>query len=190
MLLRSVCNTIVTKNNKQVLLRRMAATDIDKLTFYLQQLSKVTKKRFGPHAFDKDSIHSFYDNGKRYVGYIAMDAETNMVVAYAIIKHGCLKHDMNRFQSYGLELNDATDFSFAPSVADEWQGYGIGQALFNFILSDIKIYGVKRILLWGGVQADNKIALHYYEKNNFKKLGSFEYNGYNYDMAFEINDQQ
>lgn len=186
MLLRSVCKTIIAKNNKQVLLRRLDSNDFEKLALYLEELSTTTKTRFGPHSFNLEGINRFYRNENKYMGYIATDTETNDIVAYSIIKYGCLQHDVFRLQSYGLIVDDSTDFSFAPSVADAWQNFGIGQALLHFIITDIKWLGVKRMLLWGGVQADNTNAIHYYEKNNFKKLGIFKYKGYNYDMALNI----
>jgi ribosomal protein S18 acetylase RimI-like enzyme len=89
-------------------------------------------------------------------------------------------------QSYGINPDSNTDCTFAPSVADEWQGIGIGNALFQFILTEIKELGIKRIILWGGVQADNDRAKNYYNKNGFKTLGQFEYNGLNYDMILNI----
>jgi ribosomal protein S18 acetylase RimI-like enzyme len=54
------------------------------------------------------------------------------------------------------------------------------------IVSDLSTTEIKRIILWGGVQMNNKIAVNYYNKNGFKTLGQFAYNGDNYDMIYEI----
>jgi len=40
--------------------------------------------------------------------------------------------------------------------------------------------------LWGGVQRYNEKATRFYLKNGFKRLGSFEYNGWNEDMMLDI----
>ncbi|MEI6088454.1 MAG: GNAT family N-acetyltransferase, partial [Bacteroidota bacterium] len=89
-------------------------------------------------------------------------------------------------ESYGLNLDSNSDCTFAPSVDDRWQKLGIGKKMFEFILSDLKTRKIKRVILWGGVQATNENAIHYYLKNEFRILGEFEYNGNNYDMAFDI----
>jgi len=177
---------IQTKNNRQVLLRRLISDDFDKLFDYLQRLSPETKKRFGPHMFDKESIIDFYENSNKHSGYIAQDTETLEIIAYSIIKVGYLESDSFRLRSYGLTPDNKTDCTFAPSVADLWQSLGVGNSLFSFILSDLKANEIKRIILWGGVQCDNYKAVNYYLKNGFSTLGQFEYNGQNYDMILEI----
>jgi GNAT superfamily N-acetyltransferase len=176
----------VTKNNQQVHLGRLTANDHDKLFAYLQQLSADTKKRFGPHSFDRQAIADFYSNEAQNIAYIATDILTGEIVAYSIIRSGFLYWDGRRLQSYGMEPNSKTDCTFAPSVADAWQGFGVGNSLFQFILAQLKELGYKRIILWGGVQTDNEKALKYYQKNGFRKIGQFEFNGMNDDMILDI----
>ena len=178
---------IQSKNNRQVLLRKLTPDDIDKLTIYFQKLGPETLKRYGPHKFDKQSLIELYQNSAIYTVYIAEDIETSYIIAYSVIKAGYLEHDSMRLQSYSLKLNPKTDCTFAPSVADEWQSYGIGNSLFHYMLADLKMNSIKRIILWGGVQSDNQKAVNYYLKNGFRVMGEFEYNGPNYDMILEIN---
>jgi ribosomal protein S18 acetylase RimI-like enzyme len=174
------------KNNHQIILGKLIPGDFDRLTDYLQNLSPETKRRFGPHPFDIQSIKEFYKNDSRNSGYIAVDAETQEIIAYSILKSGYLEHDRFRLQSYGLELSHDTDSTFAPSVADEWQSKGIGNNLFLYILRELQFTEIKRIILWGGVQSDNEKAVNFYKKHGFRILGEFEYNGMNYDMIMEI----
>jgi len=175
-----------TTDNRQVYLRKLNTNDLDKLIYYLENLSFETKKRFGPHYFDKQSVFDFYGYSDIHWGYVAHTIDTNEIVAYSIIKLGYLESDYNRFLSYGIKLDSKNDCEFAPSVADSWQSCGIGNQLFSFILADLKNTEIKRIVLWGGVQADNEKAVNYYKKNNFKLLGQFSHNGENFDMLFEI----
>lgn len=175
-----------TNNEKQVRLCRLTLADNEELFDYLQLLSAETKKRFGPHSFDKQSIIDLYKNSGEYIGYVAHDILTGKIIAYSIIKIGYLQHDCIRLQSYGIHPNNDTDCTFAPSVADEWQRLGIGNALFQFVISEIKTLRIERIILWGGVQADNDKAVNYYNKKGFKIVGQFEYNGPNYDMVLDI----
>lgn len=173
------------KNKRQVIIRKLVTEDFEKLYCYLQHLSPGTLKRFGPHGFDYMSILDFYENPD-ISAYIAQDFETMEIIAYSVIKTGYLEHDSPRLLSYGLLLVNRTDCTFAPSVADPWQGQGIGYSLFRFMLSDLKTIGMKRIILWGGVQSDNLNAIDFYTRNGFKTLGQFEYNGQNLDMALDI----
>ncbi|MFN8252129.1 MAG: GNAT family N-acetyltransferase [Ferruginibacter sp.] len=169
------------KNNQAVLLRRLRLEDMDNLSRYLHALSPQTKKRFGPHAYEKESLEQLYA-GNHYTGYAAVSTPEETIVAYAIVKTGYLQHDKPRLESCGLHPDEKTDCTFAPSVSDDWQGCGLGTAMLRFIIADLKASGINRIILWGGVQAANKNAVAYYLKNGFTILGEFEYYGHNYDM--------
>ncbi len=177
---------IKAKNGRQVLLRKLIPADIDKLTYYFQCLGPGTLKRYGPHKFDTQSITEIYQPHGDHTAYIALDMETSEIIAYSVIKKGFLEHDGYRLQSYGIIPDSTTDCTFAPSVADEWQSLGVGNSLFRFLLADLIANGLKRIILWGGVQSDNDKALNYYLKNGFRTLGQFEHNGQNFDMILEI----
>ena len=176
---------IELKNHQEFLLRKLVLKDLARLVNYLDQLSFETKSRFGPHPFDTNSIVGFYEN-PGHTGYIAEDPETSTIIAYSIIKIGYLEHDSSRLQSYGLVLNNDTDCTFAPSIADQWQSLGLGNSLFQFILDEIKNRQIRRIILWGGVQANNIKAVNYYKRNGFRLIGKFQHNGENYDIIFEV----
>jgi ribosomal protein S18 acetylase RimI-like enzyme len=177
---------VLSKNNNQVLLSKLTVDDFDQLVNYLHGLSAETKNRFGPHPFDLLSIKYFYEPHNQNTGYIARDNETQAIIAYSIVKSGYLEHDSYRLQSYGLHLSHETDCTFAPSVADAWQSQRIGNSLFLFILKNLQSSGIKRIILWGGVQSNNEKAVQFYKKHGFRILGGFEYNGPNYDMIMDI----
>lgn len=174
-----------TRNNKNIRISKYCPDDLGNLFLYLQHLGEATRKRFGPHPFDRSSLHDFHA-AHEHTGYIATENETGKIIAYAIIKEGMLHHDIPRLQSYGLQPDGSNDCTFAPSVADDWQSCGIGDGVFRFILSDLSEKKRKRILLWGGVQADNQKAVNFYRKNGFVMLGEFEYNGPNYDMILNL----
>jgi len=178
---------IKTINDWQVLLRRLNADDFDELVDYFRRLSPETLRRYGPHKFDKQSIIELFEHSGEYSGYIARDLGTSGIIAYSVIKKGYLEHDGARLRCYGLTPDDKTDCTFAPSVADQWQSQGVGNSLFNFMLSDLKTEGIKRIILWGGVQSDNVKAVNYYIKIGFTIIGDFQHNGPNYDMILKLD---
>ena len=173
------------KNSQTLALRNLNHTDWGQLSTYLSGLSLESRKRSGPHPFDLASVEAFYGQPENR-GYVAIVPESGEIVAYAILRNGYLQHDRARLESYGVTLNSDTDCTFAPSVADSWQSCGVGNALLRFILSAIKESSRNRIILWGGVQADNEKAVNFYLKNGFRILGSFEYNGQNFDMVLDI----
>jgi ribosomal protein S18 acetylase RimI-like enzyme len=170
---------------KQFVIRGLEPVDFGRLFNYLQNLSEETRRRFGPHLFDKESIVSFYNNPTNKA-YIAQDEETLEIVAYFIVKNGIVEHDYQRFLAYGLVLDAITDCTFAPSVADLWQSSGVGSIMFQSITADLKQRGVRRIFLWGGVQAENERAVNYYKKFGFRSLGQFFHHGDNFDMVLDL----
>jgi diamine N-acetyltransferase len=177
---------IYIAENIPVELKSLDPQDFGGLEEYFASLSAETKSRFGPHPFDRENIAAVYAHQHVYKGYIAVEKETGKIIAYAIVKSGYLEHDFPRLHAYGIEPDSFKDCTYAPSVADNWQGKGVGYHLFRFMLSDLKADGIHRILLWGGVQAANQQAVEFYRRNGFYILGSFQHNGENYDMVFDI----
>jgi diamine N-acetyltransferase len=176
---------VQSKNGSKVLLKELNMSDLEPLIEYFAKLGPDTIRRYGPHSFERDAIYALYGHSQNTLGYIAIDTETNQVIAYSVIRIGYLEHDADRLRSYGLQLDPSTDCTYAPSVADEWQSQGIGYAMFRFIMNDILMKGIRRIILWGGVQSDNVKAVRFYEGIGFRKLGEFQYNGLNNDMILE-----
>ena len=166
-------------------MRELVAGDFNKLLHYLGQLSDSTKSRFGPHAFDAAAVIAFY-NQPGITGYAAIDNSNDTIIAYSIIKEGMLLHDRERLLRYGYTGVENSCCTYAPSVADAWQGKGVGRIVFSYILARCVEKGLHRIILWGGVQATNERALQFYKKLGFVTLGQFEYNGHNLDMLLEV----
>jgi GNAT superfamily N-acetyltransferase len=159
---------------------------LDKLLLYLETLSPQSKKRFGPHAFSISGILEKFNNPAQFRLFIAIHNNSQQIAAYTIIRFGWLGFDQNRLLGYGLKP-ETHDCTLAPSVADQWQSKGLGTVFFHHIVERLKQdHKIHRIILWGGVQADNTQALRFYKNLGFRELGSFSHNGNNYDMVLEI----
>jgi diamine N-acetyltransferase len=166
-----------------VFCRKLEVSDFQNLAEYLAYLSEETKSRFEPHPFDLASIIAFYEDLSNQA-FIALNE--GKIVAYSILKSGFLPKDAVRLTGLGLVLNNAENCTFAPSVADAWQGIGLAKALFDYMMNAIKNQGFSRMILWGGVQTSNEKAIRFYQKQGFKTIGAFENKTANLDMIWAI----
>lgn len=173
--------TNLTKNKRMIRLKKLEKSDLPALALYLEELSPATKARFGPHGYDLLALEEFYQNPQHY-GFAAFDAFTGQMIAYSVVKAGLLDHELPRLRQYNVGLTPERDVTFAPSVADEWQGARVGSLLYDFMRTEFSRTFYYRVFLWGGVQASNEKAIRFYQNKNFVKLGEFEYNGNNWDM--------
>jgi diamine N-acetyltransferase len=177
------------KDHKQLTIRLLEATDSEKLLHYFEGLSATTKSRFGPHPFDKETVENICKNLPGHtLRYVAVDESANKIVAYMLVKPGLIEWDAQRYAIRHQFFDDATTVTYAPSVADEWQSSGLGSAMYTYIEQELKKRGVKKIILWGGVQAGNQKALHFYSKYGYRCIAPFRHDGKdNYDMLKELN---
>lgn len=180
---------IILKNNNPVDIRLLKQQNEESLFAYFENLSAQTKSRFGPHPFDKNTVHLMC----RFLSpdilrYIALEPVTNKIIAYMLIRKGMLESDKKRLQENNIFINESIACSFAPSVADDWQGTGLAGKMFSLIENDLKEKTTyKTIVLWGGVQSSNQNAVQFYLKNGFTPKGNFLHNNMdNQDMLKEL----
>ncbi len=172
---------------RNFLFKEISPVDFTLLFAYLNSFSEMTKKRFGPHDFSLNGIQSFYAD-RNNTGYIIVNAEDQQLIGYAVVRQGYVSGDYERYLSYGTLPDPYYDCTVAPSVADAWQGKGIGDLLMQFILKEVKRKQYRRIVLWGGVQSDNSRAVRFYAKYNFTRVADFFHNGFNQDMICLLPD--
>ena len=171
--------------NSHIHFRRYQPEDLESLMVYFQKLDTATLSMFQPHPFDKDSVIQILKNDLNYNAFIALDDNEN-VIAYFILKNGFVDHDKSRINASLNESMHHKACTLAPSVLPLWQNSGIGTSLFYFVADKLVENGFEMILLWGGVSASNKRAMHFYDKIGFQVIGEFEHNGKNFDMVFML----
>jgi diamine N-acetyltransferase len=178
--------------NKNIVIRTLRKEDLEMLSEYFLGLSDQTRQFYGPHPFNREWAEKICGNNDTddMIRVIALSDETGRerILAYFIIKIGVWGSDMKRYAEIGMPLDNETDCTLAPSVSDDRQSSGLGSMVMAYILKFIPMIGRQRIVLWGGVQAINERAVHFYIKHGFIKVNEFEHNGFLcYDMIMSIS---
>ena len=92
--------------------------------------------------------------------------------------------------TYGIEIDHELDPVFAPCIADKYQNKGIAGKSMKYILDFAKNQNLRSLILMGGTQEPNKLAINFYKKFGFKEYGRFytaNNNLNNIDMMLELN---
>jgi len=163
------------------------------LTAYFLSLSEETRRRYGPHPFDRATAEKLCasTDDQRIVRFVAVldDGGTSPeIIGYMILSREIWPDDQKR---YGNRLRQGECACFAPSIADAYQDQGIGTQMARHVLACAKEMGIRQLILMGGVQAANDRARHFYAKLGFREVGSFwlHLHGqdiFNYDMMLEL----
>jgi ribosomal protein S18 acetylase RimI-like enzyme len=166
-------------NTQFLQIRLLKFDDSERLFNYCNGLSDLTKSRFSPHTFDKESIESICWNIKRddSFRFVAIATDTEQIVGYFIAKKGGTEHDKERFLQNNIDLKTAQFCSFAPSISDDYQGLGIGKGLFEFMIDCLKEQQIHHLILLGGVKKENETAISFYQKMGFIEAGEFDREG-------------
>jgi RimJ/RimL family protein N-acetyltransferase len=160
----------------RVVLRRLRPGDAEVFGRYLEGLGAESRRRFAPHP------HTMAE-ARRICGEPATSGALRFLVlreadgeaaGYFILYPGARPAEIKRYAEYGIPLDSKSDCTFAPSVADAWQGKGLGSAVMTILLGMVRELGFGRVVLSGGTQATNRRAIRYYEKFGFRKVGSFQ----------------
>jgi len=178
------------RSGERITMRPLRPDDAIRFSAYLAGLSAQTRSRYGPHPFDRataDTICSALDPTDilRMIATVP-SAGDERIISYVLLKNGVLDQDRERYTALGIPLDPATDGTLAPSVADDYQDQGVGSTMMGHLLHVARAIGMKRIVLWLGVQATNERAVHFYTKWGFRKVGEFYTDKNNYDMILDL----
>jgi GNAT superfamily N-acetyltransferase len=175
-----------------VTFRPVAAGDTQILADYFLSLTDDTKRRYGPHPFDRataEKLCATTDPADTLRMIATVKGEKGeCVIAYIILILNIREDDAMRYNKLHIPLNAATDCTLAPSVADSYQSKGLGSVLMVQLKEFARQLGRARMVLWGGTQATNDRAIHFYHKHGFRTVGEFlEPPGFNnYDMIMDL----
>jgi GNAT superfamily N-acetyltransferase len=180
------------RSGETITLRLLEPGDSDALGVYLTGLSERTRARYGPHPFDQttaDAICASLDptDMLRVVATAPGGAGRERIIAYILLKLGVHEDDRLRYEALGIPLDPQRDATLAPSVADDYQDQGVGSVMMAPVLNAARGLSRTRIVLWGGVQATNDRAVHFYTKWGFRKVGEFFTDKPNDDMILDLS---
>ena len=172
--------------------RPVKPSDVQILGDYFLSLSADTKRRYGPHPFDRATAEQLCATTDpadimRMIATVSSPTGES-VIAYIILILNIREDDARRYDKLNIPLNAATDCTLAPSVADAHQSKGLGSLLLVQLKRFARQLGRTRMVLWGGTQATNDRAIHFYHKHGFRTVGDFqEPPGFNnYDMIMDL----
>lgn len=182
---------ITLRDGRRALVRPLEPADVEPLTTYFLGLSEETRRRYGPHPFDRATAEALCaaagdPRATRFVAVLPGPAGDE-IIAYMILTRDIWEDDRRR---YAGAVGD--DWAcFAPSVADAYQGQGIGGQMARHVMDAARALGLRRIILMGGVQATNYRARRLYARLGFRRVGDFwtgqgERRICNYDMALDL----
>ena len=179
-----------TPDGTAIRVRLLRPDDRELLGDYFTGLGERTRSRYGPHAFDRATARAICDgldprDMLRIVAAVGEPAEAKLV-AYLLVKLGIRESNGKRYAALGIDLDPRATAALAPSVADAWQNRGVASAVMPTLLAMARSVGVRRLVLWDGVIADNHLAQGFYRKWGFVKVGEFMTSVLNYDMIAEI----
>lgn len=157
-----------------VRLRPLLPRDVEALTEFLESLSPLTRYRWLLPSYDRAAAQEMCDAVGRHgkLRLVAVD-RSGVVFGLFELSFEILEKEHARFGLYGIELDERHDCRFGPCLRDSHQRRGLASALMPSVDRAAAAFGRTRMILWGGVLADNAPARAFYARQGFSELGRF-----------------
>ncbi|MEU7019607.1 GNAT family N-acetyltransferase [Streptomyces sp. NPDC046203] len=158
-----------------VVFRPLTHADAGRLAGFLGGLSAVSRRFSTFDGYDLAAARELCATIARYdkLWLVLEDVPSGRIVGLLGFSLALTPGDIARYREAGIRLEETTDCRYGPTLADDHQGRGIGSLVFPLVAEVARRLGRTRIILWGGVRADNPRAIRSYEKNGFRPVGSF-----------------
>lgn len=155
-------------------LRPLISDDVDALSDFLTSLSPLTRERWVIESYDRSAAQEMCDAIARYDKLRLVITEQEVkIIGLMEFSLSIVPFDIERFNSYGIELNEDLYIRFGPCVRDDARRKGVFSLTMPKLIDIAQRFGKDFIVLWGGVLADNIPAVKSYEKLGFYEVGRF-----------------
>ncbi|MBT2493115.1 GNAT family N-acetyltransferase [Streptomyces sp. ISL-96] len=161
-------------DGSDVVFRPLTHADTEPLASFLMGLSPESRRLSTFDGYDLATAQELCDAIARYdkLRLVLEEVPSGRIVGLLELSLELHPDDIARYREASIRLT-ATDCRFGPTLADDYQGKGVGTQVFPLIADVARGFGKRRIILLGGVLADNARAIRYYQKNGFQAVGSF-----------------
>ncbi|WP_446215767.1 N-acetyltransferase family protein [Micromonospora sp. IBHARD004] len=172
-------------------IRALRADDGAALRSFLAGLSDTSRRYWHGDADPADEATGWIDGIGRYdkLRLVAHHADRTGHLDAVVDLSFALppEAELLRYAAYGLPLDPARTVRFGPCVADDWHGSGLAAALLPPTWDAVRLLERDRIVLLGGVHADNHRARRFYRRSGFVEAGTFTTDaGVSIDMALDL----
>ncbi|MEU0298015.1 GNAT family N-acetyltransferase [Streptomyces sp. NPDC006175] len=159
----------------RVVFRPLTHADCERLACFLEGLSPESRRLSTFGGYGIVAARELCDAIARYdkLRLVLEEVPSSRIVGLLELGLALTPSDIARYGEAGIDLTELTDCRFGPTLADDYQGRGVGTLALPLIRDVARRLGRTRIILWGGVLADNARAIRYYEKNGFRPVGAF-----------------
>ncbi|MFD6426559.1 GNAT family N-acetyltransferase [Streptomyces sp. NPDC060198] len=159
----------------QILFRPLVPADAEGLAHFLEGLSPASRRFSTFDGYGTEEARGLCDAIARHdkLRLVLEDVRSSRIVGLLELALALTPADLGRYREAGIFLDELTDCRFGPTLADDHQGRGLGTLAFPLVVEAVRRLGRTRVILWGGVLADNARAIRFYEKNGFRRFGSF-----------------
>lgn len=164
-----------TSDGENLIIRPLESTDVDALAQFFHALSPQTRYFATFEDDDGTTAQEWCDAIARYdkLRFVIQPQGSPRIVGVLEFSFAITEADSLRYTAYGITLDAQTDCRFGPTLADDYQNRGVGTLVLPFSTEVARRFGKRRMILWGGVYTDNERAIRYYEKNGFRRVGTF-----------------
>ncbi|MEV5756339.1 GNAT family N-acetyltransferase [Streptomyces tendae] len=170
----ALTSRLTLNDGSDVVFRPLVRADAERLAGFLSALSVESRRLSTFDGYDLATALELCDAIARYdkLRLVLEEVPSGRIVGLLEFSLDLHTEDIARYREAGIRLA-ATDCRFGPTLADDYQGRGVGTQVFPLVTDVARRLGRKRIILLGGVLADNPRAIRYYQKNGFQLAGSF-----------------
>lgn len=159
--------------NEIYIFRELIESDNKKLGNFFSNLSQATISKYQPHPLTQEEALSICKSINKDFTKRFIIENTTEIIGYFLLNFNLFESEKQRYNTYGIELNPKLDPVFAPCISDKYQNKGIASKSMKYIIQYACDQKIRSIVLMGGTQEPNFLAINFYKKCGFKEYGKF-----------------